>query len=45
MIGNEVLGVGTPLFVGKPHVALHLRDVRTWDGVDTHLAVYAVGEQ
>jgi dihydrofolate reductase len=43
MIGQVVVGGGTPLFAGRPPVRLRLIDVRSWDGSGNVLVRYAVG--
>ncbi len=42
MIGNVILGAGTPLFEGKPAVSLRLIDIRKWDDSDNVLVRYEV---
>jgi dihydrofolate reductase len=42
MIGNAILGAGTPLFEGKPAVSLRLIDIRKWDDSDNVLVRYEV---
>ena len=42
MIGNVVLGVGVPVFVGKPPASLQLLDVRRWEDSDNILVRYEV---
>ena len=42
MIGNVILGAGTPLFEGKPAVSLRLIDLRKWDESDNVLVQYEV---
>ncbi len=42
MIGNVILGAGTPLFEGKPEVSLRLIDLRKWDDSDNVLVRYEV---
>src|SRR6266550_3333676 len=32
MIGQVIVGAGTPVFDGQPAVSLRLIDTRTWDG-------------
>ena len=45
MIGPVVLGVGTPLFDGKPPASLRLIDTRTWEGSGIVLVRYEVSHQ
>lgn len=45
MIGNVILGAGTPLFEGKPAVSLRLIDLRKWDDSDNVLVRYEVRHQ
>ena len=42
MIGNVILGAGTPLFEGKPTVSLRPIDLRKWDDTDNVLVRYEV---
>ncbi len=42
MIGNVILGEGTPLFEGKPEVSLRLIDLRKWDDSENVLVRYEV---
>ncbi len=42
MIGNVILGEGTPLFEGKPKVSLRLIDLRKWDDSENVLVRYEV---
>jgi len=42
MIGNVILGAGTPIFEDKPAVPLGLIDIRKWDGSDNVLVRYEV---
>ncbi len=42
MIGNVVLGAGTPIFEGKPAVSLRLINIRKWDDSDNVLVRYEV---
>ncbi len=42
MIGNVILGAGTPIFEGKPAVSLGLIDIRKWDDSDNVLVRYEV---
>jgi dihydrofolate reductase len=42
MIGQVIVGRGTPIFTGQPPVALRLIDTRTWNGSDNVLVRYAV---
>jgi dihydrofolate reductase len=42
MIGNVILGAGTPIFEGKPAVSLGLIDIRKWDDSDNVLVQYEV---
>ena len=45
MIGQVILGAGTPVFDGQPAVSLRLIDTRTWDGSDNVLVRYEVRHQ
>jgi dihydrofolate reductase len=45
MIGQVILGAGTPVFDGQPAVSLRLIDTRTWDGSDNVLVRYEVRRQ
>jgi dihydrofolate reductase len=45
MIGQIILGAGTPVFDGRPAVSLRLIDTRTWDGSDNVLVRYEVRRQ
>jgi dihydrofolate reductase len=45
MIGQVILGAGTPVFDGRPAVSLRLIDTRTWDGSDNVLVRYEVRRQ
>ena len=45
MIGQVILGAGTPIFDGQPAVSLRLIDTRTWDGSDNVLVRYEVRRQ
>ena len=45
MIGPVVVGWGTPIFDGKPPVALRLVGTRIWDGSGTVLVRYEVSER
>ena len=45
MIGPVVVGGGTPIFDGKPPVALRLVATRTWDGSGNVLVRYEVSER
>ena len=45
MIGQVILGAGTPIFDGQPAVSLRLIDTRTWDGSDNVLVRYEVRHQ
>jgi dihydrofolate reductase len=42
MIGNVVIGGGTPIFDGQPEVSLRLIDTRTSDGSGNVLVQYEV---
>ena len=42
MIGNVILGAGTPIFEGKPAVSLRLIDIYKWDDSDNVLVRYEV---
>ena len=42
MIGQVIVGAGTPVFDGKPPVSLRLIDTRTWDGSGNVLVQYEV---
>ncbi len=42
MIGNVILGAGTPLFEGKPAVSLRLIDLRKWEDSYNVLVRYEV---
>ena len=42
MVGNVVLGEGTPIFVGKPQVSLHHVGTLTWGHADNILVRYQV---
>ncbi len=45
MIGQVILGAGTPLFDGQPAVSLRLIDTRRWDGSGNVLVRYEVRRQ
>ena len=45
MIGNVIVGAGTPLFEGKPAVSLRLIDIRKWDDSENILLRYEVRHQ
>ena len=45
MIGQVILGAGTPVFDGQPAVSLRLINTRTWDGSDNVLVRYEVRRQ
>ena len=45
MIGQVILGAGTPIFDGRPAVSLRLIDTRTWDGSDNVRVRYEVHRQ
>ena len=45
MIGQVILGAGTPVFDGQPAVSLRLIDTRTWDTSDNVLVRYEVRGQ
>jgi dihydrofolate reductase len=45
MIGQVILGAGTPIFDGQPAVSLRLIDTRMWDGSDNVLVRYEVRRQ
>ena len=45
MIGQVILGAGTPVFDGQPAVSLRLIDTRTWDGSENVLVRYEVRRQ
>ncbi|HEX6541740.1 MAG TPA: dihydrofolate reductase family protein [Ktedonobacterales bacterium] len=45
MIGQAVLGAGTPVFGGQPGVSLRLLGTRTWDGSENVLVRYEVRHQ
>lgn len=45
MIGNLVLGEGSPVFVGKTPTSLRLIDIHTWEGSDNVLLRYEVRHQ
>jgi dihydrofolate reductase len=45
MIGQVILGAGTPVFDGQPAVSLRLIDTRMWDGSDNVLVRYEVRRQ
>jgi dihydrofolate reductase len=45
MIGQVILGAGTPAFDGQPAVSLRLIDTRTWDTSDNVLVRYEVRGQ
>jgi dihydrofolate reductase len=45
MIGQVIVGAGTPVFDGQPAVSLRLIDTRTWDGSDNVLVRYEVRRQ
>jgi dihydrofolate reductase len=45
MIGNVIVGAGTPIFDGQPPVSLRRIDTRTWDGSENVLVRYEVGRQ
>jgi len=42
MIGQVIVGAGTPVFDGQPAVSLRLIDTRTWDGSGNVLVRYEV---
>jgi len=42
MISPVIAGGGTPIFVEKPDVSLHLIDTRTWEGSATPVLCYRV---
>jgi len=42
MIGNFILGAGTPIFNAQPTVSLHLMGVRRWDDADNVVVQYEV---
>ena len=41
IVGNVVVGAGTPVFVEPPPAPLRLIDTQTWDGTDNVLVRYA----
>jgi len=45
MIGQVILGAGTPVFDGQPAVSLRLIDTRRWDGSGNVLVRYEVRRQ
>lgn len=45
MIGQVIVGAGTPVFDGQPAVSLRLIDTRTWDGSENVLVRYQVRPQ
>ena len=45
IIGQVILGAGTPVFDGQPAVSLRLIDTRTWDGSANVLVRYEVRRQ
>jgi hypothetical protein len=45
MIGNVIVGAGTPLFDDQEAVSLRLIDTRTWDGSGNLLVRYEVRRQ
>ncbi len=45
VIGQVILGAGTPLFDGQPAVSLRLIDTRRWDGSGNVLVRYEVRRQ
>jgi hypothetical protein len=45
MIGQVIIGAGTPVFDGQPAVSLRLIDTRMWDGSDNALVRYEIRRQ
>ncbi len=42
MIGNAIVGAGTPIFTGEPAVSLGLIDIRKWETSDNVVVQYEI---